>query len=105
MSVKQEDDAVFEIRLSSDVPALFVWLSAGSVKGHFSDNGFHMLESVVPVKFFARQPTTVEVLKSQLSVRSVENHSSSLTTGFTHMLLSLFAGTFIMHWILYFNFL
>ena len=105
MSVKQQDDAVFEILLSSDVPALFVWLSAGSVKGHFSDNGFHMLESTVPVKFFARQPTTLEVLKSQLSVRSVENHSSSLQTGGAGMLLSLFAGTFIMHWIFYFIFL
>ncbi|GFN78881.1 beta-mannosidase [Plakobranchus ocellatus] len=74
-SVTKKDETVFDIEISSDAPSLFVWLSAGEVLGHFSNNGFHMLRPSTHIQFFARQPISVEKLQSQLAVRCVRNNA------------------------------
>ncbi|GFR86652.1 beta-mannosidase [Elysia marginata] len=102
MSVKKLSATVFEVEVSSNVPAVFVWLSAGSVKGHFSDNGFHMLSPNTKVQFFAQQPTRTLAFVSQLVVRSVQN--SGLNFGpavkatVIEILLPLVVGNFLMYW-------
>ncbi|BFZ06433.1 hypothetical protein BsWGS_09472 [Bradybaena similaris] len=71
-SVTRASDHVFDIEVSSDAIALFVWLSVDiDVRGHFSDNGFLLLTPSRHVRFYTIEPTAVEYLSSHLRVRSL----------------------------------
>ncbi|XP_077485138.1 beta-mannosidase-like [Amblyomma americanum] len=59
---------VHVIGLTTDGIALFVWLSAGKVKGHFSDNGFIMTERKGTVTFTSDLSVTTEHLRANLTV-------------------------------------
>ncbi|KAK8786238.1 hypothetical protein V5799_007398 [Amblyomma americanum] len=59
---------VHVIGLTTDGVALFVWLSAGKVKGHFSDNGFIMTEHKGTVTFTSDLSVTTEQLRANLTV-------------------------------------
>ncbi|KAK3731374.1 hypothetical protein RRG08_017942 [Elysia crispata] len=100
VSVTKLASTVFEIEVSADVPALFVWLSAGSVKGHFSDNGFHMLSSSAKVQFFAQQPIRSLTLRPQLSVKSLQNNWSNIRAHFS-ILVFLCMSISLLYWIIY----
>ncbi|XP_075550189.1 uncharacterized protein LOC142583585 [Dermacentor variabilis] len=59
---------VHEVDLSTDGVALFVWLSAGKIRGRFSDNGFVMTERQLSVTFTSDLSVTSEQLRSNLTV-------------------------------------
>jgi len=60
--------AAFDIQLSTNNTAQFVWLQAGTLKGRFSDNGFMIHTPVKTLQFFALEDTTVTELQSNLNV-------------------------------------
>uniref|UniRef100_A0A0B6ZR31 Beta-mannosidase n=1 Tax=Arion vulgaris TaxID=1028688 RepID=A0A0B6ZR31_9EUPU len=70
-SVTSIDPYTFNIQVTTDAIALFVWLSLDNIKGQFSDNGFLLLTPSVQVQFHARQIVTADVLMSQLKIRSL----------------------------------
>nr|XP_050035730.2 beta-mannosidase-like [Dermacentor andersoni] len=59
---------VHKVDLSTDGVALFVWLSAGKIRGRFSDNGFVMTERQLSVTFTSDLSVTSEQLRSNLTV-------------------------------------
>ncbi|KAL1508964.1 hypothetical protein ABEB36_003777 [Hypothenemus hampei] len=64
-----EMEHVFQITVSSDKIALFVWLDAHNIKGRFSDNGFLQVEANKTVYFYSEEPlVTVEQLGKVLTV-------------------------------------
>ncbi|CAG5129202.1 unnamed protein product, partial [Candidula unifasciata] len=70
-SVIQVDENTFNIQVSTNAIALFVWLSTVNIPGHFSDNGFVMLTPVTTVQFLAQALVSVDQLLAELHVRSV----------------------------------
>jgi hypothetical protein len=67
--VKAVADDVFEIRLSSDTIALYVWLSAGDSPGWFSENGFLLVSSQATVTFQARGRVSILQFQKKLMVK------------------------------------
>lgn len=54
----------YEIELTSENIALFVWLEMGSLKGRFSENGFHMLQGKKKIILHAFEAMTPkEIMK------------------------------------------
>uniref|UniRef100_A0A0B6ZRQ6 Beta-mannosidase Ig-fold domain-containing protein n=1 Tax=Arion vulgaris TaxID=1028688 RepID=A0A0B6ZRQ6_9EUPU len=70
-SVTSIDDYTFNIQVSTDAIALFVWLATDNIHGYFSDNGFVMLTPSIQIQFHAQEVVTVDQLSSLLHVRSV----------------------------------
>ncbi|KAM7282182.1 beta-mannosidase [Ixodes scapularis] len=58
---------VHEIELKTDAVALFVWLSAGRVRGRFSDNGFIMVDKTTSLTFTSDLPLDVAQLRLNIS--------------------------------------
>ncbi|KAL1417940.1 hypothetical protein MTO96_006007 [Rhipicephalus appendiculatus] len=63
----EEKSNVHEIDLTTDGVALFVWLSAGKIRGRFSDNGFVMTERHLRVTFTSDLSVTADHLRSNLT--------------------------------------
>lgn len=63
----------FNILLTTDNIALFVWLEVGNVRGHFSENGFHMLKREKKIIFHAYEATTVEFLQDFIKITTLSN--------------------------------
>lgn len=61
----------FEIEVSAENFAFFVWLEIGNVTGQFSENGFHILEDKKNIVFKASQPTTVKDIEKNIVVTSL----------------------------------
>lgn len=61
----------FDITVESDEIAVFVWLEAVDIAGHFSDNGFLMLDSSVVVQFLASATVTAEELTDAIEIMSL----------------------------------
>ena len=60
----------FQITLSTNQMATFVWLEAYDIKGYFSDNGFLWVEDLTRnVTFSAWQDVTEEDLLSAITVK------------------------------------
>ncbi|XP_059150316.1 beta-mannosidase-like [Physella acuta] len=66
----------FEIEVTSDVIALYVWISS-DVLGLFSDNGFPMFTSTVKVMFKSVDDVSLPQLMSRLRVRSITDVKNS----------------------------
>ncbi|XP_064649950.1 beta-mannosidase-like [Lineus longissimus] len=67
-------DKNFVITLSSDQPALFVFVEAWGIKGRFSQNGFHMMSGpskALSLVFYPWEVTTVMVLQDSLRITSL----------------------------------
>ncbi|XP_069671590.1 beta-mannosidase-like isoform X2 [Periplaneta americana] len=62
---------VFEVKIKTDAVALFVWLEAYNIEGHFSDNGFLMVTSSRKVQFNAKQNITSDQLKQAVTIISL----------------------------------
>ncbi|KAH9490420.1 hypothetical protein Btru_035138 [Bulinus truncatus] len=77
ISVVKTDVGTFNIELSSDAVALYVWLSVDNIKGYFSDNGFAMLNSRAEVMFYSTADISADHLNSQLRVRSLVDVQTS----------------------------
>lgn len=65
------DNFRFSVSLSTDNIAPFVWLEAAGISGHFSDNGFLMVDRSVRLDFQAWQNVTAEELAANLTVTSL----------------------------------
>ena len=63
----------FDITIKTDAVALYVWLEAEDISGHFDKNGFLMDKPTFEVKFFAKSNVTSGMLTDALSIRSYKN--------------------------------
>ena len=63
----------FDITIRTDAVALYVWLEAEDISGHFDKNGFLMDKPTFEVKFFAKSNITAGMLTEYLSIRSYKN--------------------------------
>lgn len=73
-SPSRPDVKIFEIGLRTDNIALFVWLNAHNVTGHFSDNGFLMKDRAQIVQFYTRENVTAHSLGEALTVSSLKDY-------------------------------
>ncbi|XP_054259027.1 beta-mannosidase isoform X2 [Macrosteles quadrilineatus] len=71
-----KSNSEFIVTVVTDSVALFVWLDAVEVAGHFSHNGFLMVNNETQVTFSAKQPVTADTLKTALRIRSLVMHPS-----------------------------
>ncbi|KAK8775452.1 hypothetical protein V5799_031207 [Amblyomma americanum] len=74
-SSSKPDFKVFSVGIRTDNVALFVWLNAHNVSGHFSDNGFLLKEQTSAVKFYTRENVTAQQLREALTVNSLTDYS------------------------------
>lgn len=61
----------FKLTINSDTLSLFVWLETKNLKGHFSENGFHMTSNKKKVHFLAKKATNYAQLISSLHVKTL----------------------------------
>lgn len=61
----------FEIQLKTDRIALFVWLEAHNIPGHFSSNGFLLVKPNITVNFVAKHSVSVQQLHNALTIFSL----------------------------------
>lgn len=71
MIIQSITSTKFNIEVSSEKFAMFVWLEVGNITGKFSENGFHVLQNKKNIVFKAVQPATVEELKKNIIVTSL----------------------------------
>ena len=69
--VLQTSHTDFEIKLSSNQIAPYVWLDAYKVKGRFSDNGFLMIKRQASISFSSWEPVDLTTFKASLTVKSL----------------------------------
>jgi hypothetical protein len=75
-SVVAKEKDLFEIKISTDAVALFVWLDIETTDfvGRFSDNAFHMTEAEKVVLYKTKTSNVnVEEVKKYLTVKSLKN--------------------------------
>ncbi|KAL2712717.1 beta-mannosidase [Vespula squamosa] len=70
----------YEIELSTNNIALFVWLEVKSINGRFSENGFHMFEQTKYIKFHAYEATTPNTLQKDIQVTTLSDIYNSNRT-------------------------
>lgn len=75
-NVAKLGNSTFEIEVTSDVIALYVWISSDFL-GLFSDNGFPMFSSTVKVVFKSVDDVSLPQLMSRLRVRSITDVKNS----------------------------
>lgn len=63
----------FEIELTSNNIALFVWLELGKLKGRFSENGFHILQGKKKIILHAMEALTPNVIKEHIYLKSLSD--------------------------------
>ncbi|UYV81238.1 hypothetical protein LAZ67_20000433 [Cordylochernes scorpioides] len=74
ISEVSESNGVFSLNLNTTSIAPFVWLESSGVHGHFSQNGFLMVEPQKDVHFYCSPLSkcpTLDQFKSSLSVKSL----------------------------------
>lgn len=69
-----KNGAAFDVTVSSDNIALFVWLDTHSIIGYFSDNGFLQTGGLKQVKFYPDNSTiTLKELKDVITVTHLKD--------------------------------
>ncbi|KAK8772731.1 hypothetical protein V5799_024023 [Amblyomma americanum] len=71
LSPSQHGVKAFTVEIKAANIALFVWLSAHSISGHFSDNGFLLKDRTTTVNFYTRENITAALLQATLTVNSL----------------------------------
>ncbi|XP_031785541.1 beta-mannosidase [Nasonia vitripennis] len=61
----------FQIEVTAEKLALFVWLEVGNINGRFSENGFHLLQGKKNITFHTSQPIAVKDITNNLIVTSL----------------------------------
>ena len=65
---------IFELEVSTDYPAFFVWLNATGVRGEFSDNSFMLLPGRPrTITFMPKANVSKERFKRSLSARHLRS--------------------------------
>lgn len=67
-------EKVFEVHIRTRNIALFVWISAGTVRGRFSDNGFLLKRPTRVVQFYTVETLSAGDLKEKLTVKSLRDY-------------------------------
>ncbi|KAJ8985911.1 hypothetical protein NQ317_010668 [Molorchus minor] len=72
-SVKRisDDEEIYEINITTDKIALFVWLESGAIRGKFSENGFLQVTSERTVYFYSEESTSEDELKQVLTITNL----------------------------------
>jgi beta-mannosidase len=65
--------SVFDVTISTEKPAAFVWLDVGEIKGRFSDNGFIFAQHERTVQFLALQELSADELEKALTIQSLND--------------------------------
>lgn len=73
MEFDEMDFQTFQIKLSTNNIALFVWLEMKNIKGRFSRNGFHMFENNVTITFHSYVPITLEILRESIEMTNLSD--------------------------------
>ena len=77
-SITPVSDNDFNIVISADRPALFVWLDlSANITGYFSQNGFHMFQPIMNISFHSSTPTNVLHLRSIISLYDMSHSHNS----------------------------
>ena len=63
----------YEIELTSNNIALFVYLGTGPIRGRFSENGFHMLQGKKKVILHALQDVTPEEIMKNVYIKTLSD--------------------------------
>lgn len=63
----------YEIEVTTDNIALFVWMEVANIRGRFSENGFHMFENKKKIIFHAREPTSPKELLKSITVTTTSD--------------------------------
>ena len=70
----------YEIELISDKIALFVWLETGSIRGRFSENGFHVLQGKKKIILHAMEATTPKEIRKNVHLKTLSDIYNSVKT-------------------------
>ncbi|KAL5010698.1 hypothetical protein ScPMuIL_013003 [Solemya velum] len=65
------EDKIFNLTITTDNFAPFVWIDAYGIKGRFSDNGFLLAQSQKNISFYAWESVTLDRFNSSLSIKSL----------------------------------
>ncbi len=72
LSIAAVSDNDFNIVISANRPALFVWLDVpANLTGYFSQNGFHMFQPTMKISFHSWAPISVLDLRPTISLYDV----------------------------------
>ncbi|EDV27731.1 uncharacterized protein TRIADDRAFT_21862 [Trichoplax adhaerens] len=63
--------STYKIMIKSSAIAPFTWLSSGSIRGRFSDNGYLTSDATTFIEFYAWQNITMKMLQKNLKVMSL----------------------------------
>ncbi|KAF7271446.1 hypothetical protein GWI33_015668 [Rhynchophorus ferrugineus] len=72
-SISEAGTNTFDIVISSDNIAIFVWLDVDQIQGRFSHNGFLLVESSKTVSFSSEQSITLQELQEALTVTHLKD--------------------------------
>lgn len=72
-SIKAKDTNTYEITVTTNNIAYFVWLDSQSIKGRFSENGFLLVEVTRTIWFYSAQNTTASELEAVLTVTHLKD--------------------------------
>ncbi|XP_077492323.1 beta-mannosidase-like [Amblyomma americanum] len=65
----------FDVVISTDRIALFVWLTARNLSGRFSDNGFLLKDPIKIIQFTTRNNVTPELLKDAITIETLAKYT------------------------------
>lgn len=68
---KQSDEGIYEIEITTDNIALFVWLDTNKIKGRFSENGFLQVTGKRNIYFYSEEETTADDLLKDLTITNL----------------------------------
>ncbi|XP_075222154.1 beta-mannosidase-like [Lycorma delicatula] len=63
---------IFEVTITTDAVALFVWLDVGNIKGRFSENGFQLVTSEKKINFISWESVTAKELQKALTISTLK---------------------------------
>ena len=64
----------FEVTVTTDAVALYVWVGVSGMSGRFSSNGFLLDSPTKTIQFYAKEPVpSIETMAQALTVRSIKN--------------------------------
>ncbi|XP_072403176.1 beta-mannosidase-like [Diabrotica undecimpunctata] len=70
VKVYKADENMFEVTVSSDKPALFVWLDT-EIRGRFSENGFVQVDSSKSIYFYGEEETSLSDFQQSLTISNL----------------------------------